>query len=163
MRYGRLPEFQKAKDDEGNALPNRVTVTNALIGKGKGPEKDGKPTDLEPLKIEFAANLMEFPQYDTLAEFIQACGSDVRALEVVNEVTEKFATASGKTTIRTATSGSAEDIIAAGLRDSKNYSWVVENKMSVKDKAQNFDAIMALVGTIPAEELAKRLAELSGK
>ena len=169
MRYGTLPAEQTKKDEAGKALPNTVKVSNSFLNKSKVTDEQKKTLSEEEVAklttvvFEFPAQIMEFPQYDTLAEFIADCGSDERALEVLNEVTEKFATAAGKTAIRTASSGTPDEIIEAGIRVSKNYSWKVETKLSIKDKATKYDELMASAATLSPEELMARIMELQGK
>ena len=159
MRHESLSATLNKKDENGNALPNLVTVSNSVRNKDSVPDGAKVPV----LEIRFPAELMQYPQFDTFDEFVSDCGGTERALEVINDMTQKVATSAGKAAIRTATSGSEDEIIELGLRTSRTFTWREEQKLAVKDKAARFDEIMKLAGQLPAEELARRIAELASK
>lgn len=121
-------------------------------------------TTKEAVVFEFPAKLLEFPQFDSLDEFVAQCESAERALEVINEMTSKVATATGKNVIRSMASGSEDEIIRAGITASRNFTWKVEKQLSAKDKAARYDALMAEVasGKLSPEQIAARVAELAG-
>lgn len=159
MRFESLSATLNKKDENGNPLPNIVTVSNAVRHKDSTPEGQKVPV----LEIKFPAELMQYPQFESIAEFITDCGSEARALDVLNDVTQKFATSAGKSVIRTATTGTDDEIVESGLRTSKSFTWKEESKMSVKEKASLFDALMADAKNLDPMELARRVAELAGK
>lgn len=160
MRFENLPATLNKKDDNGNPLPNIVTVSNTAYNKASTPEGQ----KVQPIEIKFPAERMSYPQFDTLAEFIEQCGSEARALEVINDVTAKYATTAGKAEIRTATTGTEEDIINLGCNVSRNFSWKVEEKISTKDKAAAFDLLRAEIasGKLTPEQIAERTMQLMG-
>jgi len=159
MRHEALSATLNKKDELGNPLPNLITVSNSVRNKDSVPDGAKVPV----LEIRFPAELMQYPQYDTFDEFISDCGSAERALDVINDMTQKVATSAGKAAIRTATSGSEDEIIELGLRTSRSFTWREEQKLAVKDKAQRFDEIMKLASSLAPEELACRIAELASK
>ena len=164
MRYETLDPLKTAKDANGNQLPNIVTVTNAVRRADELSDEDKKAEKKAPeLKLQFPAELMKFKQYDSLAEFVTECESEKRALEVINDVTAKFATSAGKTAIRTATTGTEDEIIQSGLRACLDFTWKEEVKLSAKDKAQMWDTLMAEAKNLTPEQIAARVAEMSAR
>lgn len=158
MRHESLSPVLNKKDENGNALPNIITVSNN-VRLADTVEKGAKVPTLE---IKFPAETMSYPQYDSLEEFEQDCGSRERALQVINDVTQKFATSAGKAAIRTATTGDEDAIISAGCNVSRNFSWREEAKLSVKEKAANFDALVSDADKLSPEELLRRIMQLRG-
>jgi hypothetical protein len=159
MRFESLSATLNKKDEQGNPLPNIVKVSNTVYNKESTPEGQ----TVQPLEIKFPAELMSYPQFDTLEEFITDCGGSDRALEVVNDLTQKFATGAGKTSIRTATVGSEEEIVEAGCKASREFSWKAEQKLSTKEKANAFDILLAEKDKLTPEQLLARVMELAGK
>lgn len=159
MRHETLSPVLNKKDEKGNPLPNFVTVSNTAYFKDhEDPTLKGKT-----LEIKFPAQEMSFPVYETLEEFINDCGGAERALEVVNDVTQKYATSQGKAVIRNATTGDEASIISAGCKASQEFSWKQEQKLTTKDKASLFDQLMAEKDKLTPEALMARIMELSGK
>lgn len=159
MRFESLSAVLNKKDEQGNPLPNIVKVSNTIYNKESTP--DGQA--VQPLEIKFPAELMAYPQFDTIEEFVTDCGGPERALEVLNDVTQKYATTAGKTAIRTATVGAEEDIVEAGCKASREFSWKAEQKLSTKDKANAFDILLAEKDKLTPEQLLARVMELAGK
>jgi hypothetical protein len=159
MRFDKLPSTLNKKDDKGNPVPNTINITNNV--RLKSEAKEGE--DVVPVKFEIPAERFEFKQFDSYDEFVADAGSPERALAIINEETMKAATASGKASIRTATMGTEEEMIEAGLRVSRSFTWKEETTLSTKDKANKFDELTALIGKVDPEELLKRLQELQAK
>lgn len=167
MRHERLPSTLNKKypndhpevELRGQPMPNTVSITNTAYNKGKGPNG----TDGPPLKFEIAAERFEYPQFDSYDEFVADAGSPEKALEIINDITRNASTAAGKNVIRLATTGEEEDIIEAGLRASRTYSWKEEATLTVKDKASKLDELTSLAqqGKITGEELMARMLELA--
>lgn len=159
MRYETLSPVKKSKDENGNPEPNVISVTNnAYYKDSEDPALKGKA-----LEIKFAAERMSFPQFDSLAEFVEQCGSEARALDVVNDVTQKYATTSGKAFVRNATTGSEDEIVLGGCQTSRDFSWKIVEQLSTKDKANAFEQIAALAqsGNLTPEEIMARILALS--
>ena len=112
MRFESLSPVLNKKDDNGVPLPNIVTVSNAVYHKESTPDGAKVPV----LEIKFPAELMSYPQFDSIAEFVTSCETEERALEVINDVTSRYATTAGKTAIRNATTGNEEEIVAQGCK-----------------------------------------------
>jgi hypothetical protein len=159
MRFESLSPTKSAKDDNGQPLPNIVTVSNTVYNKESTPEGQ----KVQPLEIKFPAELLSYPQFDAIEEFVTDCGGPERALEVINDVTAKYATTAGKTSIRTATIGTEEAIVEAGCKVSREFSWKQEQKLSTKEKANAFDILLAEKDKLTPEELMRRVMELAGK
>lgn len=159
MRYDKLPATLNKKDEQGNPLPNTVKITNNVRMKAEAKEGEEVPS----VELRIPAERFEFKQFESYDEFVADAGSSERALAIINEETMKAATAAGKAAIRTATLGTEEEMIEAGLRVSKNFSWKEDTTLSTKDKANKFDEIQALIGKVEPAELMRRLQELSGK
>jgi hypothetical protein len=159
MRYETLSPVLNKKDDAGNPLPNFVTVSNTAYFKDS-EDKDLKGKTLE---IKFPAQKMSYPVFESLDEFINDAGGSERALEVINDVTQKYATSQGKAVIRNATTGTEDSIVEAGCKASAEFSWKQEQKLTTKDKASLFDQLMAEKDKLTPEALMARIMELSGK
>lgn len=142
----------KKDETTGEPVLNTITVLN------------NKLDEENPVKIVFPAEKMQYPQFDSFAEIITDCGSETRFIEIYNEMTQKVATSAGKATIRNASVGTEDEIIEAGCRVSRTFSWKEETKLSVKDKASKFDELMQLAasGKYTAEQIAARVMELNG-
>lgn len=153
MRYESLSPVLNKKDDEGNPVPNRVKITNNAYNGKDGPS----------LEIEFPAELMSYPQFDSFAEFVEDAGGEERALEIINDVTAKFATSSGKAFIRNATTGSEEEIVTAGCKTARDFSWKKEEKLTTKAKADMLDNLASQAENLTPEQLKARFLELLGK
>ena len=154
MRFETLSPTLNKKDADGNPLPNIVTVSNTAF------HKDGTGATLE---IKFPAEMLSYPQHDSLAEWIADCDGEARALEVVNEITAKYASTLAKNAIRNATTGDEASIVEAGIKIGRAFSWKLEQKLSTKTKADLFDLLMSEKDKLTPDQLVARIAELSGK
>lgn len=177
MYVAKLPA--KVVSGERKGQQAFATISNqALAG-----ETDGKKNP--PIVFEIEQDRFEYPQFGPeiptnekgeptraltddeaqtgIQEFVNACGSVQRALEVINEATEKAAVNTGKAHIRTAPSGSMEQIVEAGLAKSRNFSWVAEKKVKVADIKNAIDEIKTVgLENLSEAELRARLAALIG-
>ncbi len=170
-RYERLPAFlgkkYLEKDEEvlaglakaGEYRPNIVEITNNVRNKADTPAGQ----DVIPVKISIPAERFEYPQFETLEEAAADCGGVDKLLAVFNDVTRDAATRDGKAAVRMATNGTEEEMIEAGLRKCKTYTWREDTSVSAKEKINRFDELQSLFkeGKLTMEELAKRFAEIS--
>ncbi len=167
MRHERLPATLNKKDSDkesptfGQNLPNIVKVTNTVRmkeeAKAKGLEK------VPELSIEIPANEFEYPQFDSIKEAIDDAGGEDKFLAIFNDLTAKDATATGKAVIRTATSGTEQEIVAAGLKACKLFSWKEESSLSLKERAQGFDEVAQLAAKVKSGEITMTLDDLMAR
>lgn len=132
--------------------PNVIEITNRKLGVTE-ENKDGT-------KFEIPAEKFEYTQYDSLEEFIQDAGSPDRALELVNSLKRDDAVSAGKNYIRTATKGTVEEVINAGLSVTKSHSFAKTNELSAKESKEALQAIKADMDKLSDAELADRMRKL---
>lgn len=113
MHVGTLP----AKTSKGE---DRVeTVTNKKLY-----EKSDDATKVKNGAVfNIPADQFSYPQFDSVEEFVNDCGGAEKAVKMLNWVTEDRAVSSGKGYIRTATTGTEEEIVKKGLKQTAEFSW----------------------------------------
>lgn len=145
MRYVTLPALNSKKE------PNIIEITNAKIVEG------GQ-------KFTIPAERFEFAEYDTIQEFVQECGGEDAARAIINEFKKADAVNAGKNKIRTATSGTEEEIIAAGLAATRSHSFAAAERITAaeaKEKLTNLKEIVA-AGNLSEADLAAAVKKMLG-
>jgi hypothetical protein len=146
MRYATLPS-KNSKDE-----PNVVAITNRKLDE----------TLEGGTKFEINAERFSYPQFDSIEEFVQSAGSDARALEIINDNARDVAVAAGKNYIRTATKGTHDEIVDAGISASKNYSFVKSENLTAKEAKDALTSLKADISNLSEADIAKRVRELLG-
>lgn len=146
MRHLTLPA--KTSKDE----PNFVDITNRKLDE----------TIEGGTKFHIPAEKFQFPQFDSLEEATQAAGSSDRLLEIVNEYTRDTSVAAGKNYIRTATKGTEDEIVDAGLAVAKNYSLVKSETLTAKEAKDALTSLKADIGNLSEADIAARVREMLG-
>ena len=154
MRHVALPAL--ASDNE----PRIESVTNKKL-YAKAADTD--PRKKDGVKFSIPAEQFEYPQFDSIEEFINDAGSAEKALARINDATCDRAVSTGKNYIRTASTGTEQEIVAKGLALAKAFSWSkVDSSVSaatvknvITDARAKFKA-----GEISADELVKMVMAL---
>lgn len=132
--------------------PNVIEITNRKLD-----EKLEKGT-----LFEIPAEQFEYTQYESLEEFVQDAGSADRALELVNAFKRDDAVTAGKNYIRTATKGTTEEVVKAGLAVTKSHSFAKSTELSAKESKDALSALRAEIGNLSEAEIADRMRKLLG-
>lgn len=112
--------------------------------------------------FEIPAEQFEYSQYESLEEFVQDAGSNERALELVNAFKRDDAVTAGKNYIRTATKGTVEEVVKAGLAVTKSHSFAKSSELSAKESKDALSALRAEIGNLTESEIADRMRKLLG-
>ena len=155
MRTVALP----AKDSEGNERVERIT-NKKLYAKAGDEDKRKK----DGVIFQIPADQFVAPQFDTWIEIVNDCGGEDKAIARFNDATVDRAVASGKNYIRTASTGTEQEIVTKGVKMVAEFSWSkVETSVSaatvkntVSDARAKFKA-----GEITQEELIQAIMDLN--
>lgn len=153
MRTEKLPAINS--QDE----PNVVTITNPKLPSGEVDEQ-GNPK--LGYKFEIPGEDFEYSQFENLSEFVTDAGGEDRALKLINNYKRDTALFLGKTKIRTTVTGSASDILKAGLQACKNHSFLMEDVISAKDAKDALTMIGGKLKDMSPEDVKAELARVLG-
>lgn len=143
MLYKNLPALNAKKE------PNTVEITNRKID----------PTSETGKKFVIPAEKFVYPQVETDEERIQICGGAENALAVFNDFLRDEAMKVAKDKIRIATSGSDDDIIAAGIEAGKSVTFIEQARITASEAKEKFSELrtLALDGSLSDAELAAKI------
>lgn len=114
------------------------------------------------IKFTIPADKFEFTQFESLEEFVQEAGSNDRALEIINDLKRDVAASAGKNYIRTATKGTIDEIIAAGLSVTKTHSFSKSETLTGKEAKEGLLALKAEINNLSPAEIEAKLRQLLG-
>ncbi len=134
MKFANPAAFLEKKDAEGNKTPNIYKITNRTL----------EPDNEDGVKIEVPAERFVYPQIESYEEFVQLCGSEERAIEVLNNHLRDDALIEQKNRIRLASSGEIDDIIKAAIESGKNFNYVETAKVTAAEAKQAYSELREL-------------------
>lgn len=178
----KLPATYESGEKKGQ--PAFVVIANEKLGYPADERKDGKVVNETALRVP--QGNWEYPQFGpepeeiknekgevtgykplteeqarvALEEFIVNAGSAARAAEIVNDATRDAALYEGKSHIRLAEEGEAEQVVKIGLSKSRDFTWKTTERVSVKEIKAGMESLREDFKNLTPEQIAARVAQM---
>lgn len=145
MQFKALPEKKE------NGKDNVIRITNTALDEEN------------PTVFEIPGTRFEYPFPETEEEMYQLCGGRDKLLVVFRDHIRDDSVNAGKTKIRVAATGTSDEIIASGLKETKEFTYIESTKVTASEAKSIVSRLQSLASEdISEEELGRRVLKELG-